>query len=93
MEIQLKKYCIEINMANPCHIGPMSEMLCFHSDLTVKMYLKFEVLHNFHYIYFFGAPPPCTQTYFLLGSEQILKMTAEFRGTLTCLGKMTYSAK
>ena len=69
----------------------MLERTCFHSDLTAKMYLNFDVLSNFSKNKIPGAQPHYIQHYFLLGSGEIsrrtLKMskTAEFRGTLTCL--------
>ena len=35
----------------------MRERTCFHSDLTDKMYLNFNVLSNFYYK-IFGVPTP-----------------------------------
>ena len=64
----------------------MRERTCFHSDLTAKMYLNFDVLSIFSKGKIPGAHPHYIQNYFFLGSGQISTMTlemsktAEFRG-------------
>ena len=69
----------------------MLERNCFHSDLTAKMYLNFDVLSNFSIKNIPGAHPHYIQNYFLLGSGQISRMTlemsknAEFRGSAELL--------
>ena len=62
----------------------MREITCFHLYLTVKMYLKFDIFSwwlDFSLSFFSGAYPHYTKKYFLLGSEQISRMTLKISKT------------
>ena len=70
----------------------MHEMMRFHSNLGVKMYIKldgFLVGYTLHYHLFGGPEPHYIHKYFL--PRQISKMTlkisktSKFRASLTCL--------
>ena len=72
----------------------MREMMCFHSNLTVKMYFEFEFFPcwlQFSLSIFQEPHPLHIQIYFLLGSGEITRMilkiskNAEFRGSAELL--------